>query len=117
MQSNATTFLKPRIIDVQNVSPARHAKVVMERSSGATATRWNNAAPHPALFDARLCADRSEISGVLHGVLCMLEGVQEDVVDILLNLKGLVMKLQQPHEVLLKLEKSHARPVTGADGH
>ena len=29
MQSNATTFLKPRIIDVQNISPA-HAKVVME---------------------------------------------------------------------------------------
>ncbi|MEI6737778.1 MAG: DNA-directed RNA polymerase subunit alpha, partial [Pseudomonadota bacterium] len=29
MQSNATTFLKPRIIDVENISPA-HAKVVME---------------------------------------------------------------------------------------
>ncbi|HQY47001.1 MAG TPA: DNA-directed RNA polymerase subunit alpha, partial [Usitatibacteraceae bacterium] len=29
MQSNATNFLKPRIIDVQNLSPT-HAKVVME---------------------------------------------------------------------------------------
>ena len=29
MQSNATNFLKPRIIDVQNLSPI-HAKVTME---------------------------------------------------------------------------------------
>ena len=29
MQSNATNFLKPRIIDVQNLSPT-HAKVIME---------------------------------------------------------------------------------------
>jgi len=41
--------------------------------------------------------------------------VQEDVVDILLNLKGVVLKLHNRDHVLLKLAKSGEGPVTAAD--
>jgi DNA-directed RNA polymerase subunit alpha len=44
-----------------------------------------------------------------------LDGVQEDVVDILLNLKGVVLKLHNRDHVLLKLSKSGEGPVTAAD--
>ena len=44
-----------------------------------------------------------------------LDGVQEDVVDILLNLKGVVLKLHNRDHVLLKLAKSGEGPVTAAD--
>ena len=44
-----------------------------------------------------------------------IEGVQEDVVDILLNLKGVVMKLHNRDHVLLKLKKDGRGPVTAAD--
>jgi DNA-directed RNA polymerase subunit alpha len=55
-----------------------------------------------------------KIAGVLHEY-STIEGVQEDVVDILLNLKGLVMKLHNRNEVTLKLKKAAAGAVTGAD--
>jgi hypothetical protein len=48
-------------------------------------------APCPAVVHAG-CADGSEIDGVLHEYTT-IEGVQEDVVDILLNLKGIAVKL------------------------
>jgi DNA-directed RNA polymerase subunit alpha len=44
-----------------------------------------------------------------------LDGVQEDVVDILLNLKGVVLKLHNRDHVLLKLSKTGEGPVTAAD--
>ena len=44
-----------------------------------------------------------------------IEGVQEDVVDVLLNLKGVVMKLHGRGEVTLKLKKEKPGPVTAAD--
>ena len=44
-----------------------------------------------------------------------LEGVQEDVVDILLNLKGIVFKLHNAQETVLKLKKQGPGVVTAAD--
>ena len=55
------------------------------------------AAPHAAVLDARLRADRSEDGGVLHEY-STIDGVQEDVVDILLNLKGMVLKMHSREE-------------------
>ena len=54
------------------------------------------------------------ITGVLHEYSA-LDGVQEDVVDILLNLKGVVLKLHNRDHVLLKLAKSGEGAVTAAD--
>ncbi len=114
MQSTATTFLKPRIIDVQNVSPV-HAKVFMEPFERGYGHTLGNALRRILLSSMPGYAPTEvKISGVLHEY-STLEGVQEDVVDILLNLKGLVLKLHNRNEVTLKLKKSVAGPVTGAD--
>ena len=45
-----------------------------------------------------------KIAGVLHEY-STLDGVQEDVVDILLNLKGVVLKLHNRDEAMLTLTK------------
>ncbi len=114
MQSNATTFLKPRIIDVQNISPA-HAKVVMEPFERGYGHTLGNALRRILLSSMPGYAPTEvKIAGVLHEY-STLEGVQEDVVDILLNLKGLVMKLHNRNDVTLNLKKATAGAVTGAD--
>jgi len=59
-------------------------------------------------------ATEVSISGVLHEY-STLDGVQEDVVDILLNLKGVVLKLHNRDEATLILKKSGEGVVTAAD--
>ena len=114
MQSNATTFLKPRIIDVENISPA-HAKVVMEPFERGYGHTLGNALRRILLSSMPGFAPTEvKISGVLHEY-STIEGVQEDVVDVLLNLKGLVLKLHNRTDTTLKLKKSTPGPVTGAD--
>jgi DNA-directed RNA polymerase subunit alpha len=114
MQSNATTLLKPRIIDVENISPA-HAKVVMEPFERGYGHTLGNALRRILLSSMPGFAPTEvKISGVLHEY-STIEGVQEDVVDILLNLKGLVLKLHNRTDTTLKLKKSTAGPVTGHD--
>jgi len=114
MQSNATTLLKPRIIDVENISPA-HAKVVMEPFERGYGHTLGNALRRILLSSMPGYAPTEvKISGVLHEY-STIEGVQEDVVDILLNLKGLVLKLHNRTDTTLKLKKSTAGPVTGHD--
>src|SRR5215831_10734938 len=106
MQSNA--FLKPRIIDVQSTSPF-HAKVVMEPFERGYGHTLGNALRRVLLSSMPGYAPTEvKITGVLHEYSA-LDGVQEDVVDVLLNLKG----------VVLKLHNSGEGPVTAADieGH
>jgi DNA-directed RNA polymerase subunit alpha len=54
------------------------------------------------------------IAGVLHEY-SSIDGVQEDVVSILLNLKGVVFKLHNRDEVTLSLRKDGEGVVTAAD--
>ena len=54
------------------------------------------------------------IAGVVHEY-STLDGVQEDVVNILLNLKGVVFRLHNRDEVTLTLRKDGEGVVTGAD--
>ena len=54
------------------------------------------------------------IAGVLHEY-SSIDGVQEDVVNILLNLKGVVFKLHNRDEVTLSLRKDGEGSVTAAD--
>lgn len=57
----------------------------------------------------------ASIVGVVHEY-SQIDGVIEDVVDILLNLKGVVFKLEGGREdVTLRLQKSGTGPVTAAD--
>ena len=103
MQTNV--LLKPRIIDVQSMSPF-HAKVVMEPFERGYGHTLGNALRRVLLSSMPGYAPTEvKITGVLHEYSA-LDGVQEDVVDILLNLKGVVMKLHNRDHVLLKLAKT-----------
>jgi DNA-directed RNA polymerase subunit alpha len=59
-------------------------------------------------------ATEVKIAGVLHEY-STIDGVQEDVVDILLNLKGIVLRLHNRDEAILTLKKSGEGVVTAAD--
>src|SRR6266704_275619 len=112
MQS--TALLKPRIIDVQSTSPF-HAKVVMEPFERGYGHTLGNALRRVLLSSMPGYAPTEvKITGVLHEYSA-LDGVQEDVVDVLLNLKGVVLKLHNRDHVTLKLAKTGEGPVTAAD--
>lgn len=102
MQSHA--LLKPRIIDVQTLSPL-HARVVMEPFERGYGHTLGNALRR-ILLSSMPGAAPTEISidGVLHEY-STLEGIREDVVDIMLNLKGVVMRLHNRGETTLTLSK------------
>ena len=100
MQSNV--LLKPRIIDVQSTSPF-HAKVVMEPFERGYGHTLGNALRRVLLSSMPGYAPTEvKITGVLHEYSA-LDGVQEDVVDVLLNLKGVVLKLHNRDHVMLQL--------------
>ncbi len=110
----STAFLKPRIIDVQNLSPY-HAKLTMEPFERGYGHTLGNALRRTLLSSMPgYAATEVKITGVLHEY-STLDGVQEDVVDILLNLKGIVLKLHNRDEALLSLKKSAEGTVTAGD--
>ncbi|MGQ0750525.1 MAG: DNA-directed RNA polymerase subunit alpha [Betaproteobacteria bacterium] len=112
MQSSV--FLKPRIIDVQNISPY-HAKLTMEPFERGYGHTLGNALRRTLLSSMPgYAATEVKISGVLHEY-STIDGVQEDVVDILLNLKGIVLKLHNRDEATLNLKKSGEGMVTAGD--
>jgi DNA-directed RNA polymerase subunit alpha (EC 2.7.7.6) len=112
MQS--TAFLKPRNIEVEATSP-NSARVVMEPFERGYGHTLGNALRRVLLSSMPGYAPTEvTIAGVVHEY-STLEGVQEDVVDILLNLKGLVVKLHNRDHAILVLRKSGAGPVTAGD--
>ena len=114
MQSSVNEFLTPRHIDVQVVSPTR-AKITLEPLERGFGHTLGNALRRILLSSMPGCAVvEVEIDGVLHEYSA-IEGVQEDVIEILLNLKGLAIKLHGRDEVTLNLSKKGAGVVTAAD--
>ena len=112
MQKN--DFLKPRIIEVQRVS-ATQAKVVMEPFERGYGHTLGNALRRILLSSMPgFAATEVKIAGVLHEY-SSIDGVQEDVVEILLNLKGLVLRLHNSSEAVLTLKKEGAGVVTAGD--
>ncbi|MGH8616329.1 MAG: DNA-directed RNA polymerase subunit alpha [Burkholderiales bacterium] len=109
-----SSLLKPRIIDVQNISPF-HAKITMEPFERGYGHTLGNALRRVLLSSMPgYAATEVKMAGVLHEY-STIEGVQEDVVDVLLNLKGLVLKLHNRAEVTLNLKKSGEGVVTAGD--
>ncbi len=114
MQSSTADLLKPRIIDVETISPLR-ARVIMEPFERGYGHTLGNSLRRILLSSMPGAAPvEVSIAGVLHEY-STLEGVQEDVVDILLNLKGIALKLNNRSEVTLKLSKSTEGLVTAGD--
>ncbi len=109
-----TNFLKPRSIEVQNIHP-NHAKVVMEPFERGYGHTLGNALRRILLSSMPGFAPvEARISHVVHEY-STVEGIQEDVVDLMLNLKGIVLKLHQHDEAVLTLSKEGPGVVTAAD--
>ncbi|OIQ47243.1 MAG: DNA-directed RNA polymerase subunit alpha [Gammaproteobacteria bacterium MedPE] len=114
MQGSVTEFLKPRLVDIEQVSATR-SKVILEPLERGFGHTLGNALRRILLSSMPGCAvTEVEIDGVLHEYSSK-EGVQEDVLEILLNLKGLSVKLEGKTEAMLTLSKSGAGPVTAGD--
>ncbi|MEY4082916.1 MAG: DNA-directed polymerase subunit alpha [Pseudomonadota bacterium] len=107
-------FLKPRIIEVEPTG-TNTAKIVMEPFERGFGHTLGNALRRVLLSSMEGYAPTEvQIAGVVHEYSTM-EGVQEDVVDLLLNLKGIVFRLDGRADVLLSLRKQGTGPVTAAD--
>lgn len=114
MQGSVTEFLKPRLVEIEQVSATR-SKVILEPLERGFGHTLGNALRRILLSSMPGCAvTEVEIDGVLHEYSSK-EGVQEDVLEILLNLKGLAIKLEGKTEAMLTLTKSGAGPVTAGD--
>ncbi len=112
MASNS--FLKPRQIEVEGAGP-NAAKVTMEPFERGYGHTLGNALRRILLSSMNGYAPTEvSISGVVHEY-STIDGVQEDVVDILLNLKGVVFKLHNRDDVVVTLKKEGEGPVTAAD--
>ncbi len=111
MQAN---LLKPKAIHVEQLS-ANRAKVTLEPFERGYGHTLGNALRRVLLSSmVGYAATEVTIAGVLHEY-SPIDGVQEDVVNILLNLKGVVFKLHNRDEVTLSLRKDGEGPVTAAD--
>jgi DNA-directed RNA polymerase subunit alpha len=114
MQGLVSDFLKPSIVNVQ-VYNGRHAKVTLEPLERGFGHTLGNALRRILLSSMSGCAVvEAEIEGVLHEY-STIEGVQEDVIDILLNLKGLSFRMHTHETATLTLDKKGEGPVTAAD--
>ncbi len=114
MHASVTEFLKPRLVGVQAVND-RHAKVVLEPLERGFGHTLGNALRRILLSSMPGCAVvEAEIENVLHEYTT-IEGVQEDVVEILLNLKGLAIRMHARDEATLTVSKKGPGVVTAAD--
>ncbi|MDM0010981.1 MULTISPECIES: DNA-directed RNA polymerase subunit alpha [Variovorax] len=109
-----TTLLKPKTIQVEQLAPNK-AKVTLEPFERGYGHTLGNALRRVLLSSmVGYSATEVTIAGVLHEY-SSIDGVQEDVVNILLNLKGVVFKLHNRDEVTLSLRKDGEGPVLASD--
>lgn len=112
MESNE--LLKPRLVEVDRVSGNR-AKIELEPLERGYGHTLGNALrrillssiPGAAITDVN-------IEGVLHEYTT-IEGLQEDVIDVLLNLKQVAVRMNGRESATLRLNKSSSGPVTAGD--
>ena len=108
-------FLKPRIVDVQNLSPS-HAKVTMEPFERGYGHTIGNSLRRVLLSSLEgAAASAIKIDGVAHE-FATVPGVKEDVTDINLNLKKAVFVLHgEDTEIDVDLVKEGPGEVTAGD--
>ena len=109
-----STILKPKAIQVEQQGHNR-ARVTLEPFERGYGHTLGNGLRR-VLLSSMLGYAPTEVSiaGVLHE-FSSIDGVQEDVIHILLNLKGVVFKLNGRDEVTLTLHKESAGVVTAKD--
>lgn len=114
MAVTIANMLRPRHVQVDSSSSNR-AKIVLEPLERGFGHTLGNALRRVLLSSIPGCAIvEAEIDGVLHEYTT-IEGVQEDVIEILLNLKEVAIQMHSQDETVLTLTKSGAGPVTAGD--
>ena len=114
MARSVNEFLTPKNIQVQEISKTR-ARVTLEPLERGFGHTLGNTLRRILLSSMPGSAvTEVQIDNVLHEYSAM-EGVQEDVIEILLNLKGLAVQMHGGDEATLTLSKDGAGAVTGAD--
>ena len=114
MQSHLTELLKPRIVDVRSTG-GHSAKINIEPLDRGFGHTLGNALRRVLLSSMPGAAVvEVDIDDVLHEYTT-IEGVQEDVTEIMLNLKGLAVAMHARDEATLTISKKGPGVVTGAD--
>lgn len=114
MQDIYRSFLTPRVIQVKKTGLTR-AEIVLEPFERGFGHTLGNALRRILLSSMEGAAVIAvQIDNVLHEY-SSLEGVREDVVDIILNLKGVYFKMYGRREIVLELSKDTPGPVTAQD--
>jgi DNA-directed RNA polymerase subunit alpha len=107
-------LLTPRTINVQAYSDT-HAKVALEPLERGFGHTLGNALRRILLSSIEGSAiTEVEIEGVVHEY-STIDGVQEDVLEILLNLKGVALRMHNNTEATLTLRKEGTGVVTAGD--
>ena len=114
MQRSVNEFLTPKTIGVQQINETQ-AKVTLEPLERGFGHTLGNALRRILLSSMPGAAIvEAEIDGVLHEY-STIEGVQEDVINILLNLKGVSILMHEREEAVLSLTKQGPGAVTAGD--
>mgnify|MGYP000470569119 CR=1 FL=1 len=98
-------MLKPSAVGVDEINPNR-ARITLEPLERGFGHTLGNALRRVLLSSIPGCAIvEVEMDGVLH----------EDIIEVLLNLKGIALRMHEREEAILTLSKSGAGPVTAGD--
>ena len=114
MQISLSDFLTPQVINVDEADKY-HSKVVLEPLERGFGHTLGNALRRILLSSMPGCAvEEVQIDGVVHEY-STIEGVREDVIEILLNLKMVAVVLNGKDEAVLSLSKKGSGIVTAGD--
>ena len=114
MVAAVSELLKPKIVEVQSLG-ANAARITIEPLNRGFGHTLGNALRRVLLSSMPGAAVvEVEIENVLHEYTT-IEGVQEDVTDILLNLKGLAIRMHARDEAMLTLNKKGPGNAVAAD--
>ncbi len=114
MQITLSDFLTPQLIQVEEFDKF-HSKVVLEPLERGFGHTLGNALRRILLSSMPGSAiEEVEIEGVVHEY-STIEGVREDVIEILLNLKGVAIVMNTKDEAVLTLSKKGPGVVTAGD--
>ena len=113
MTVTANQVLRPRGPQIERLTDTR-AKVVIEPLERVTAYAGQRPASRAAVVHPGFAITEVEIDGVLHEYTTV-EGLQEDVLEVLLNLKDVAIRMHSGDSATLSLSKQGPGVVTAAD--
>lgn len=114
MGSAITEFLTPKVINVEEFG-STHAKVILEPLERGFGHTLGSALRRILLSSMPGCAiTEVEIDGVQHEY-SSIEGIREDVIEIMLNLKGVAIVMATKDKAVLNLSKQGPGVITAGD--